>query len=516
MNEVETYDQASLEAFTTELVAAGFEPIPDTGRRGWKGPIHPAFLGLTYARRMRIVIRDGWPIQFPHVYVDGLHTHHLTEDGYVCLWHEGDGSGDWCTLEGLFKRIEQWCAQSKAGWDLRGLARDAYLNFGKKHPAVATFDLDELGAAHPGAWGILHGEIRHPLHVDLRAGTAQGALAGLWFHVGELDLPPRNLVELRTALSRDQRRGLDRALARRRPVDILERSGGVDLVLFRWDREHRRHLLILGIARSGDEVEMHALQEGPRDIASLQLRAGPDAAALADRSIALFGTGALGGHAAVCLGSSGLGRVRLVDSDQILPGNCVRHVVGHPAVGVPKVYAVAARVGEHAPWTKVDPVVESSIRPSRLRELVGDVDLVVDATGSVAATAALASIASAMGKPLLSGALFRAGAIGRVQRQGTPGDVDLRSRSLDPRYRLIPPAADEELVEPAVGCSAPVNNAPPGAVLACSSRLAQLAVDVLTGRFAYPDEVTDVYTALPGEPPYDQLGSRLQPGRPCS
>lgn len=508
MNDLETFDQASLEAFTSELVAAGFEPSPDTNRRIWKGPIHRAFHGLTDATRMQLVLRDGWPIQFPVVFVDGLHTNHLTEHGYVCLWHEGDGSGEWHTLDGLFGRMERWCEQAKRGWDVRGLARDAYLNFTKKHPAVVTFDLDGLRADHAGAWGALHGELRHPLHVELHPGAAEARhLAGLWFHVGAIEVPPRNLSELRGALRRDQRRGLERALARRRPVDVLERSGGVDLVMFRWDREHHRHLLILGLAGSGDEMEMRALQEGPNDTPSLLLRAGPDATDLAQRSIVVFGAGALGGHAAVCLASSGVGRIRIVDLDQILPGNVVRHVVGHPAVGVPKVHAVAERIAEHAPWTDVDPVPEHPTKPSRLLELIADVDLVVDATGNVAATASLATTASAIGKPLVSGGLFRGGAVGRVQRQGTPGDVSLVERVADDGYRPIPPGSDdEELVEPAIGCSAPVNNAPPGSVLACAALIVHVAIDALTGRLAYPDEVTDVYAALAGEPPYDQLG----------
>lgn len=508
MNELETFDQASLEAFTTGLVAAGFEPTPGSDRRIWKGPIHPAFDGLTDATRMQVMLRDGWPIVFPAVFVDGLHTNHLTEHGYVCLWHEGDGSGAWRTVEGLFARIEQWCEQAKRGWDARGLARDAYLNFTQKHPAVATFDIDELHADHPGTWGAFHGKIRHPLHVELVSRIDQaGQLAGLWFHVGGIEVPPRNLAELERCLSRQQRRGLERGLAKRRSVDALERSGGVDLVMFRWDRDQHRHLLVVGVAGSGDQVTVTALQEGPNDKSSRLLRAGPDASNLAQRAIVVFGAGALGGHTAVCLASSGLGRIRIVDSDQILPGNVVRHVVGHPAVGVPKVHAVAVRIGEHAPWTDVDPVPERPTKPSRLLEVIGDVDLVVDATGSVAATASLAATAAALGTPLVSGGLFRGGAVGRVQRQGTAGDVALTDRIGDDRYRPIPSGFDEdELVDPAIGCSAPVNNAPPGSVLACAALIAQVAVDALTGRLTYPDEVTDVYRALDGEPPFDELG----------
>jgi molybdopterin/thiamine biosynthesis adenylyltransferase len=249
------------------------------------------------------------------------------------------------------------------------------------------------------------------------------------------------------------------------------------------------------------------LTEGPDDEQSLLLRAGPDAVGLRERSVSVFGLGALGGHAAVCLASSGVGRLRLVDLDQILPGNVVRHVIGHNAVGVPKVHAVEARIGEHAPWTQVNPVLDQPRTPSRLRDLIDDVDLVVDATGSEAATGSLAAVAAAARKPLVSGGLFRGGAIGRVQRQGTPGDVALADRPGDQRHRLIPPGMEgEELVEPAVGCSAPVNNAPPSSVLACAALLAQSAIDVLSGRCALPDEVTDVYRALDGEPPFDQLG----------
>ena len=508
MTDLETFDQATLEAFTSGLVAVGFEPEPATNRKLWKGPIHPAFDGLTDATRMRIALRDGWPFVFPVVFVEGLHTNHLTEYGFVCLWHEGDGSGTWQTVDGLFDRIQQWCDQAKNGWDSRGLAQDAYLNFTKKHVAVATFDLDDLHADNPGSWGSFHGVVPFPLLVELHPNTREAPhLAGLWFHVGSLEVPPRSLAELRGCLNREQGRGLDRALGRRRDAAVLERSGGVDLVLFRWDRGSIRHLLVLAAAGSGDQVELSALQDGPNDRQSLLLRAGPEATQLAERSIVVFGAGALGGHAAVCLASSGLGRLRLVDPDQILPGNVVRHVVGHPAVGVPKVHAVAIRVNEHAPWTDVDPLVEAPRTPTRLRELIDDVDLVVDATGNEAMTRSLAVITSAARKPFVSGGLFRGGAVGRVQRQGTTGDIALANRPGDGRYRVIPPGPDEdELAEPAIGCSAPVNNAPPSSVLACAALIVQVVTDVLTGRLALPDEVTDVYRVLMGEPPYDQVG----------
>ena len=69
---IETYDQASLESFTSELVAAGFEPDPGTELRSWTGPAHPALAPLADAQQMRLVIRDGWPVVFPVLFAEGL------------------------------------------------------------------------------------------------------------------------------------------------------------------------------------------------------------------------------------------------------------------------------------------------------------------------------------------------------------------------------------------------------------------------------------------------------------
>ena len=71
---------------------------------------------------------------------------------------------------------------------------------------------------------------------------------------------------------------------------------------------------------------------------------------------------------------------------------------------------------------------------------------------------------------------------------------------------MMPPGNGEaEFSSPETVCSAPVNNAPPASVVACASLTVQVAVDALTGRFAYDDEVIDVYLPL-DEPPFDRIG----------
>ena len=506
---VDVFDQASLESFTTELVAAGFEPAPGTTRRLWTGPIHPALASLTDSREMSIRIRDGWPVVFPYLFADGLHTNHLTSGGYICLWHEGDSSGEWVTLNGFFDRLTQWSDSAKNGWDPAGLAQDAQLNFEKKHAAVATFDLAELQLGRAGTWGSCHGRVCHSLHISLHPGRRpdnQG-LDGLWIRSSVLDVPPRNLDELKQVLNRAQSHGLDRALeSRRHGAPILQRSGSTDIILFSWDQDELPHVLVLGLEGAGADTTAIALRPGPRDDKSLMLRAGPDATLLADTTVVVFGLGALGGYVSVALAESGVTRLQLVDRDQLLPENAVRHVTGHRAVGYPKPDAVAATITDHAPWADVSTLQMNPMSPDAVARVIADADLVVDGTGGGAATQAICISALVHDKAVVSGALYRGGGIARVRRQGTPGDIPILDRTPSRGYPTIPRGIGDDLIRPAVGCSGPVTNAPPTAVLAAAALMAETALDTLTGRLALPDEIIDVYRALPDETPFDRIG----------
>ena len=148
--------------------------------------------------------------------------------------------------------------------------------------------------------------------------------------------------------------------------------------------------------------------------------------------------------------------------------------------------------------------------PSAIRERIDDADVVIDATGNEALLGSLAMVAEEIVKPLVSGALYRGGFIGRVQRQVLPADTPIHLREDSPRYPVIPAGIEsEDFASPQLGCSAPVNNAPPSAVAACSSLIAQAAIDVLTGRFEFADEVIDVYQPIP-DPPFDRVGRVYQ------
>lgn len=505
---VETFDVASLEAFTAGLVGAGFEPVPGTKRRVWRSDIHPAFAPLTDATKMHLVLNDGWPYQPPALLVEGLDTNRSMLNGLVCLWREGDASLNWTTAEGLLARIEEWCKDAQHGWDDDDLGGDAFLNFSAKDRMLATFDLTAFRTAL-GSWGDFHGIMhREPWRIDLVPGRASEPthFVGLWFHVDRLRVPPRQLFELRRCLSRTQWKGLERALGKRRVGDLGVPSGGVDLILLCWERSGQLRVLVIACKGVAGAFQGVALQAAPHDEENLMLRAGPDAKVLRGRRVVVFGAGALGGHATVTLAESGVGFVRPVDSEVLTPGNIVRHVAGHDSVGAAKVRAVAAVAQSHAPWTEVECVEASPLKPTDIDSLIADVDVVVDATGSAAATYAIAARARAAARPFVSAALYRGGCIGRLRRCALPDDTPLDQRGDTERYPLIPPDAAEDVVRAEVGCSAPVNNAAPSSVLACASLLANAVIDVLTGRMELDDELIDVYRPLADSPPFDRVG----------
>lgn len=497
------FDIESLESFANELAGDGFVRTKENGSlQIWEGEIHPAFKGMTDAKIMRVGIRNGWPFISPVLFVEGLETNHLTQDGYVCMWRDEEVSREWETLGGFYKRIKEWCSQAKSGWqDDAGLQDDAYLNFHHKSPRVAVFNWKSLGVSFSG-WGECHGVVdAETARVDIkpkREWRQERRIDGLWFHAGNLKKrPPRSLLEIESYLTRAQRKRFRRAL----------KSWEMFILLFCWERDGVPNILpILVSAGNGEKPEGRVMVPGPNDEQNLILRAGPNAVNLRGCRATLFGAGALGGHVAVLLAQSGLGVLDIVDDDALLPGNVARHIAGHRLVGRNKAAAVQEVVGERAPWTLSAIHQESPCTPQKIRRRIEHSDIAIDATGNGAFTKSLGAVALEMGKPAVSGALYRGGAVGRVRRHAIPADEPIQLREGLKGYPAIPEGdREKESSSPETGCSAPVNNAPPASVAACASLIALVAIDALVGDFEYEDEVIDVYLPL-DKPPFNRIG----------
>lgn len=501
------YDQAAYERFCADLVQAGFSPRPGTARREWTGPTPAALQALTDAPRVRVTFYDGWPYKYAHITVPGWPAEHAAH-GLLCLWAEDDPAqliGR--TLEGLLQRLDEWCAATAGGFGTADQALDPHIAFAGIAMRWAEIDLPTaLGTASNGYIGTLHGKVKAKA-VQLSVDVTDRPLTGPVYLRTTLDRPPRDLVEFRSMLTRRQREHFDAGLAARADVAENKPSGGHDHSVLVWPRYGTWDALVLSFSGTGPTLQAHPNEASPTDIESRLRRAGPDATLLADKMVLLAGAGALGGHVGVVLAHSGLGHLDVHDDDRLKTVNTVRHVLDDNLVGYPKTIGIDVRVDGTAPWCEVRSMGALPYDPAALAEAIRGYDLVVDCTGISAMTSVLAHVAAAEGVSLLTAALYHRGSLVRIRRQAGD-DTLLGQRGVNANYVLLPKetadAREAGFLE--LGCTAPVHNAPPAAVLRAAADTAAAALDVLTGRNALPDETITVLSAMP-EPPFDALGA---------
>ena len=503
---LEPHDVAAYEQFCSELVQARFTPLSGTERRRWSGPLHPALTGITTATHMQVWFYDGWPFKYAHIVVPELSVEHAA-NGIICLWAEDDPAQiKGSTLPGLFDRLEQWAARTATGFTAADEALDAHIPFEGTAQRFAEIDLPNLlTAASNGHMSTIYGTPQGDALLLDRDSTKR-SLTGSLYYRSNITTPPRTLTEFRNALTRRQRSNLDAGLAARQGVGQNEVSGGHDHVALVWPRHSQHDAIILSFSGTGPTLTAHPNATSPSDTLSRLRRAGPDAALLSGKKVLLAGLGALGGHVAMTLAHSGVTYLHVCDSDLLHTVNLVRHALDHLDVGYQKPIGLAVRLQRSAPWCKVKPDHDLPHVPSALIARVRGHDLVIDCTGIASMTSALAYVCAAENVPMLSSALFHQGAISRIRRQQA-GDTPLLHRAANPAYLTLPPdqidTGTPGFLE--LGCTAPVHNAPPVAVLRAAADTSHAALDVLTGRLLLPDECITVLRPL-NTPPFDQPG----------
>ena len=522
---METYDDAAFERFCSGLINEGFSPVHNSGQSRWTGPVRASLQPLTDANRMQIHFYPGWPLRYAHVLVDGLQAEHASH-GIICLWAEDDPAQiAGRDVQALWARLDEWVERTQHGFRVEDRALDSYLLFGKKNTFQAELPFGDLvRRGNNGFRARLSATRRGDRSLMIEPGPPReprsdgnSQLKGAFYLRCDIGAPPRDLDDIRSALTRKQKQDLERGLAERTPTALAEPSGGYDFVVLAWPRHDREHdAVVIGFEGQGDSLEASAMSATPNDSSARQRRAGPDADALLDKKILIAGVGSVGGHVAVALASSGVGTIHLADDDYLKTGNLVRHVSPGYLVGYKKAFAVSRTINDHAPWTTVEQQSDLPYDPTGLASRVEGLDLVVDCTGIFSLSAALAEICRRNSAALITGALFHQGALARLQRQAD-GDTPIAARATAPAYFALPP---QEPSQPAsgfleLGCTAPVNNAPPAAVLSTAAEITNTTIDFLTGRRERPDERIIVFRTM--DAPFDRAGfldPRLPGGEP--
>lgn len=523
MNADPLFDSAAepdrLRIFIAELEYAGFERVNEIS---WTGPTRQSLIdgGYTNSDKMTLVFRSAWPYRPPLLQVPGISAWHADQER-LCLWREDDSSQLWATLPGLNERIDEWVADAAAGFAAVENARNPEIYWRDDAGTVCGLvDLERLvgGQDADGQHGEFHftdatSPDGRPSPVIVYevfpgpftamtprpAGLALRQVRGRWFYRAEVPQPPRDIDELTALLTDRQRERLARDL-RDRPVVMFgllwrNQAGWVATML-------------LSQATSAGTRTTYVVALRPKGVEELLLRAGPDAATLQQRTVAIIGVGAIGSHVAESLARAGVGNLVLRDPDLLFPANLCRHAAppGTPA-GTSKTTAMKQLLDQY-PWVQVDASDKGATGTvwtiDGLRELLTSTDLTIDATGHGGFAELASQVAADANRSFMSVALFRGGTVARVRRHAA-GDTPLLRRPLLDRYPEIPPLDDEvEYVGTETGCLAQINNAPPTAVIHAAVIAAEVAVDLLTERREHPDEVIEVLRV--SAPPFHRLG----------
>ncbi|MCA4997290.1 ThiF family adenylyltransferase [Tsukamurella tyrosinosolvens] len=470
----------STERLIDVLAARDFE-CQDEGLRIWRGMVRmPSGAGTA----VDINIPAGYPYLPPvvtpldrtdaavwrGVEIADYHevprvTWHRERGGHLCLFeHEDHTRLPWASPEALLNQIGAWLTQQAAGWpgDPPSLDVNRYLE--QTGQIVLYDDLEKVVGS---VVGITHERgslwaVGRPLRVPRVRNGQQGRWrtnAAMVLDIGELRGPVADWTSLLAATGNDAKR------VAREVTDF----GLCGLILV-YRRGSERGVLALRIGRrDGQDWTLQAHQTAPLSVEALVRRSHPDHVDLAQQRVAVVGVGAIGSVVAELLQRSGVGMLHLVDADRVFPGNVVRHIATAADVGSLKVDAVAARLRGAVPTPTVTSETNLLSTIEEACAILGDHDLVIDASADSTASSLLAAASRVGAGRALSVAILADGYAIRVDH--LPESVEDALPTLH-----LPPSAHRAYE---VGCSSPVSTTPPTAVWEAAAIAARHAIEAL-------------------------------------
>lgn len=169
--------------------------------------------------------------------------------------------------------------------------------------------------------------------------------------------------------------------------------------------------------------------------------------------VAIIGCGATGSTASEMLARIGVGHLKIVDRDFVDYSNLPSahlYVEKDAATGMPKAVAAAKRISEINSEAEVEPIVED-VGPEIIEGIIGDVDVVIDATDNMETRHLINEAAVKHGKPwVYMGVEQWRGMVMRI----VPG-VTACLRCLLPHYRTRESVCETRgVVSPAVTLTA--------------------------------------------------------------
>lgn len=124
---------------------------------------------------------------------------------------------------------------------------------------------------------------------------------------------------------------------------------------------------------------------------------------LSHKTVALFGLGGVGGNAAEALVRSGIGRLLLIDNDNVSPSNLNRQLVAlQSTVGLPKTSALASRLRDINPAVKIQEYPMFYLPENADSIDLSQCDYIIDCIDTTSAKIELVMRAAGMQIPLIA------------------------------------------------------------------------------------------------------------------
>ena len=129
--------------------------------------------------------------------------------------------------------------------------------------------------------------------------------------------------------------------------------------------------------------------------------------ALINATIVIIGLGGLGAPAALYLAAAGIGKLILVDDDDVELSNLQRQIIHHQSdIGATKVDSAAGRLAEINPDV-VNRTIDHRLDEAEMRSIFADASVIVDATDNFSSRYLINRIAWQTATPLVSAAAIR-------------------------------------------------------------------------------------------------------------
>ena len=132
---------------------------------------------------------------------------------------------------------------------------------------------------------------------------------------------------------------------------------------------------------------------------------GPGQKALKAASVLVVGAGGLGSPVLLYLAASGVGRLVIVDDDEVDASNLQRQVIHTTArIGMPKVESAREAIAALNPFVTVE-AVKARLTEENAASLVAGVDLVLDGSDNFDTRYLVNRVCAGLGKPLIAAAI---------------------------------------------------------------------------------------------------------------